>query len=302
MDLELRMGLDEKLKNAEAQVGGTLSYAVDSHNMYIDALLADKVTIERQLVDSNRSYGLKYPDGKEYMLNHMGESLGANSLALGLGNKAESDNQLVIGKYNELSTDLFVIGNGKADDKRANVFTVSLEGNVFASGNLNCKELTVDMLTAGASTISSLEVESDIKVTDGNIIVEKGNVSAVNGVFSGNVSAANGNFSGTLKINDKEVATSESVNTSIESAKTELGKDIDALEQSVETMISTIVTDVWYRGSTPPTNSKLLWVRHDGTDTYGNGVLYYFNPSITNPSADQIANAENWIMMSAAYT
>jgi len=288
MDLELRMGLDEKLKNAEAQVGGTLSYAVDSHNMYVDALLADKVTIERQLVDSNRSYGLKYPDGKEYMLNHMGESLGANSLALGLGNKAESNNQLVIGKYNLPTTDLFIIGNGEADDKRANVFTVSLEGNVFASGNLNCKELVVS---------ASLEVKNDIKVTDGNIIVEKGNInavngnfsndiSAVNGTFSGDMSAANGNFSGTLKVNDKEVATSESVNTSIESAKTELGRDIDALEESVETMISTIVTDVWYRGSTPPTNSKLLWVRHDGTDTYGNGVLYYFNPEITNPSAD----------------
>lgn len=302
MDLELRMGLDEKLKNAEARVGGTLSYAIDSHNMYIDALLVDKTTIERQLVDSNRSYGLKYPDGKVYMLNHMGESLGANSLALGLGNKAESDNQLVIGKYNELSTDLFVIGNGEADDKRANVFTVSLEGNVFASGNLNCKKLIADMLIAGASTISSLDVKSDIKVTDGNIIVEKGDISVVNGTFSGDVSAANGNFSGTLKVNDKEVATSESVNTSIESAKTELGKDIDALEQSVETMISTIVTDVWYRGSTPPTNSKLLWVRYDGTNTYGNGVLYYFNPGVTNPSADQIANVENWIMMSAAYT
>lgn len=286
MDLELRMGLDEKLKNAEAQVGGTLSYAVDSHNMYIDALLADKITIERQLVDSNRSYGLKYPDGKEYMLNHMGEFLGANSLALGLGNKAESDNQLIIGKYNELSTDLFVIGNGEADDNRTNVFTVSLEGNVFASGNLNCKELIADMLIAGASTISSLDVKSGINVTDGNIIVEKGDISAINGTFSGDVSAANGNFSGALKVNNKEVATSESVNTLIESAKTELGKDIDSLEESVETMISTIVTDVWYRGSTPPTNSKLLWVRYDGTNTYGNGVLYYFNPGVTNPSAD----------------
>jgi hypothetical protein len=39
-DLDLRMGIDSKLREADLEPG-TLSYAVDTKNIFIDALLTD---------------------------------------------------------------------------------------------------------------------------------------------------------------------------------------------------------------------------------------------------------------------
>jgi Chaperone of endosialidase/Head domain of trimeric autotransporter adhesin len=57
---------------------------------------------------------------------------GLNSTSMGLNTKAVSDNSLVLGKYNDTTAtnSLFEIGNGTADNSRANAVTVIDNGNV----------------------------------------------------------------------------------------------------------------------------------------------------------------------------
>ena len=57
-DLDLRMGIDSKLQSAELDTGA-LSYAVDTQNLYIDALKEDKSTVERQQINADKAYAIR---------------------------------------------------------------------------------------------------------------------------------------------------------------------------------------------------------------------------------------------------
>lgn len=61
--LDLRMGVDAKLNAstslADKSTIGTISYAVDNQNLYIDALKEDKSTVERQMVNANKAYAIR---------------------------------------------------------------------------------------------------------------------------------------------------------------------------------------------------------------------------------------------------
>lgn len=70
--------------------------------------------------------------------------------------------------------------------------------------------------------------------------------------------------------------------------------DMDAsTKKYVDDKTSAIVTDIWQAGTTPPTNSKLLWI--DTTSGNGNGIIKYLPSGATNTSA-------NWVAVSAIYT
>ena len=57
-DLDLRMGVDDKLVVANKEIGA-LSYSVNKQNLYIDALKEDKATIERQMVNADKAYAIR---------------------------------------------------------------------------------------------------------------------------------------------------------------------------------------------------------------------------------------------------
>lgn len=84
------------------------------------------------------------------------QALHEASHAEGVGTKTYRSGQLVIGWYNATpsSNDLFVIGNGTADNARSNVFTVSLDGKVTAP-------TFVGNLTGNASTATSATTASN---------------------------------------------------------------------------------------------------------------------------------------------
>lgn len=98
-DLDLRMGVDDKLVDADVDVGA-LSYSVDKQNLYIDALKEDKVTIERQMVNADKAYAIRDRDedivaessvGKySFRENEKTIALGNSSHAEGLGRKAQA--------------------------------------------------------------------------------------------------------------------------------------------------------------------------------------------------------------------
>jgi len=80
---------------------------------------------------------------------------------LGLKNEGNShDLSLIIGQYNEVTTDRFIIGSGSGNDNRKNIFTVSPEGNTTAKGTL----------TIGADATENVVLD----VKNGSINVEGG--------------------------------------------------------------------------------------------------------------------------------
>ena len=71
--------------------------------------------------------------------------------------------------------------------------------------------------------------------------------------------------------------------------------DMDAsTKKYVDDKTSAIVTDIWYAGTTPPSNGKLLWI--DTSSGNGNGIIKYL------PAGQNASTASNWIAVSAIYT
>lgn len=73
---------------------------------------------------------------------------GDNSFVYGEGLQADSNNQFIIGKYNDNSDALFVIGNGTASNNRQNILEISdnqigILANTEINGDLHAEELYV---------------------------------------------------------------------------------------------------------------------------------------------------------------
>ena len=117
-DLDLRMGLEHKLKEAELDTG-TLSYAVDTKNVFIDALLAD-ASVGRQLTNAGLAYGVR--DKQERIVAEAGNA----DYSFNIGRNIINDNEcgLVVGQYNvpskthslSLADSSFSIGGGSESD------------------------------------------------------------------------------------------------------------------------------------------------------------------------------------------
>ena len=102
--LKLNMGLDSKLTAIELNQNllGTISFAVDTQKLYIDSQMPNG-TIEKLPLDSNLSYGIKYPDGQKYEYNIKGTlgqyatAFGSNATASGNYSFAEGMNTIASG-------------------------------------------------------------------------------------------------------------------------------------------------------------------------------------------------------------
>ena len=177
-----------------------------------------------------------------------------------------------------VDNNLFIIGNGTGEDNRSNAFTVNTNGDTYISGKLNVNgivnfssNLQVNSLTVNES-ITSKNIEVSENITSNNLTVNE------------NIISKNINVSNNITIKNDNVVTE----TVLEQTKTEIMTEVQQIADS-------IVTDVWYSGSEPPQETKLLWIR-TGTE-YANGILYYYTGDTTNTS-----NYKGWIPMSAAYS
>lgn len=72
-------------------------------------------------------------------------TMGSNGAAFGTGLEQTGNNQLVIGKYNEVdNTKAFIIGNGNDDTNRSNILTVDYQGNIRANNLDVASAITVN--------------------------------------------------------------------------------------------------------------------------------------------------------------
>lgn len=60
-----------------------------------------------------------------------------------------------------------------------------------------------------------------------------------------------------------------------------------ATKKYVDDKTASIVTDIWAKGTSAPSNTKLLWI--DTNSGNGNGIIKYYNGS-------------SWVAVSAIYT
>ena len=59
------------------------------------------------------------------------KAIGHSSHTSGTGTIARNDNQFVIGTYNEVTDDIFIVGDGTEDTNRKNIFKVGKNGGYF---------------------------------------------------------------------------------------------------------------------------------------------------------------------------
>jgi hypothetical protein len=57
------------------------------------------------------------------------------------------------------------------------------------------------------------------------------------------------------------------------------------VDNAISTATSNIVTDVFHRGTSAPSNTKLLWIDSDAN----NGVIKYYNPTTQSWTAVPVA-------------
>lgn len=244
---------------------------------------------------------------------------GSDSHASGYETIASSNSGAAFGFYNKPENDdgrayLFTIGNGQDSNgniSRSNVLALHSDSIELNEDTVINAELTVNNdiyaygnnILYGNSTFQGEDTVINAELTVNNNIYAYGNnILYGDSTFQGQTEFQN---LPTYIYTDEEGAskTDTLVNESkLNDLKEEIMEDVREIADS-------IITDVWYRSSTPPTTvkqAKLLWIRYDANNeaTYGKGVLYYFNPTLlTDDLTDaQVQNVDNWIPMSAIYT
>lgn len=91
-----------------------------------------------------------------FAANRYTEARNLASAAFGEGTRATESGQMVVGKYNVNSADMFVVGCGTSDTERKNAFTVGASGATIAAGLIIGGALTTS--SASGITLSSSKV------------------------------------------------------------------------------------------------------------------------------------------------
>lgn len=109
------------------------NWAVTKTTDYINKNIIEPLVLSNAgWVDPNSRAGEIFND---YYNN---QATGAFSSAFGENNKASSDNQFVIGKFNEADDNaVFIVGWGENDSNRKNIVTIQNDGNLRISGTPN---------------------------------------------------------------------------------------------------------------------------------------------------------------------
>jgi len=91
---------------------------------------------------------------KSYLKGLNINSVYDNSIGIGEGLEYSLNNQTIFGKFNLLSTDLFVIGNGNSTTNRSNLFSINQTGITKANGYSTPTGTANDLLLANGNTQS----------------------------------------------------------------------------------------------------------------------------------------------------
>ena len=81
------------------------------------------------------------------------------SHAEGLGTKTGAESQHVGGSFNEVTSGLFIIGNGTDDTHRKNALVLDNAGNLHVSGNITCDGILKENNTSAVALASLDEDE-----------------------------------------------------------------------------------------------------------------------------------------------
>lgn len=95
--------------------------------------------------------------GNDYLRGNFSSSFGESLIA-------NSDHQLVLGKYNDESAYPFVIGNGTSDSNRSNALTVDWQGNVVC-GTVNGIDIA-SAITGVAQFQGELDSQATLEAAD----------------------------------------------------------------------------------------------------------------------------------------
>ena len=220
-DLDLRMGIDEKLQTADIDIGA-LSYSVDKNNFYIDALKEDKVKSERQQIDANKSYNLKnnkehiiatYSKYGDYALN-LGKHDDIHQISNLSGNQGGT---ILTGKISILENDLIHLNNSiiQIEDKYfqiqkyqilstldIDVYEIKFEIDSYLDVELNSDNIynlylygsTHDYAIAEGFSTKANGFASHSEGQYTQAIGESSHAEGINTVASGNYSHAEGGF------------------------------------------------------------------------------------------------------------
>ena len=110
-----------------------------------------------------------------------------SAVALGNGCKTSANGQFVLGTYNALTTEQFIIGNGASDTNRKNIFTITSSGKVTANGGYAIPNGTASqVLLANGSTNTLKTIGGNALLGTGDIVFKTINNQALIG--SGNIS------------------------------------------------------------------------------------------------------------------
>ena len=97
-----------------------------------------------------------------------------SAVALGNGCKTSIRSQFVLGTYNALTQEKFIIGNGTSDTDRKNIFTITSSGKVTANGGYAIPNGTASqLLLANGSTNTLKTINSQSLLGSGNISIEE---------------------------------------------------------------------------------------------------------------------------------
>lgn len=95
-------------------------------------------------------------------LNRDTEARGSYSAALGEGTTSQDTAQTVIGKYNEISSGAFIVGNGTKDDNRSNAFLIDWEGNTIQAGIITAADVKINDKLITESLNEKINLSSSI--------------------------------------------------------------------------------------------------------------------------------------------
>lgn len=120
--------LDLTPSSGELAVAHIIS--VEDEGEYITLQLDREIDISHTSFDVAQATWI---DGENSFSFGQGNYVADHSITLGQGLISTAMDQFVIGKFNEDTTDIFIIGQGSDNDNRKNIFTVDSEGNVEAT-------------------------------------------------------------------------------------------------------------------------------------------------------------------------
>ena len=292
--LKLQMGLSTT--NGIAPELGTITFHADTQYLYIDSKKTLTSQDERLVVKSPYANNLEYPNGDIFCLNlAQGTKLGnIYSLALGYDNIAIGDNQTVVGQYSAADADaLFIIGGGTDSNNRKNTLSAYKD------------KIVITALHDGKSSYITENILNDRKYVSEDVLNSKNYITKdINNLtnYYTKTEIDNKKYVSEGTLNSKNYITKDVNNLTNYYTKTEIDnqsfitKEVNNLtnyytkteiDDKLKNNNDPVVTQIWYKGETAPTNTLLLWIRTG--NEYGRGVLHYYDGT-------------EWVAMSATYS